>query len=287
MSQDKYLTVNNHNRTLSSMKYIYPVVSRRAGGVSIGVNLNVNNACNWHCIYCQVPDLSRGLPPPVDLTLLERELREFLYDVMYGDFMERYVSVGDRQLKDIAFSGNGEPTSSKEFSQALLIIERVLREFNLLDTDSTNSIKIRLITNGSLLNKPSTLAAIRHLAACNGEVWFKIDSGTKEGFNSINNVNIDPLNHIKRLIKCAQACPTYIQTCMFSFDGLLPKESDVLAYLLLVKKAVHVVQGIHLYSVARPSLQTEGTRISQVPPSWLDTIGQMIRELGFVVHVNP
>lgn len=284
---NKYLTVTNHNRALNGMKYVYPVVSRRAGGVSIGINLNVNNACNWHCIYCQVPNLTRGAPPPVDLTLLEQELRDLLHQVLHGDFMERYVSIADRQLKDIAFSGNGEPTSSKEFPKALLVVEKVLREFKLLNADTTNSIKIRLITNGSLIDRPSILAAIRHLALCNGEVWFKIDAGTTKGFNTINKVNVDPLNHIQRLEKCALACPTYIQTCMFSLDGQLPKESDILDYLLLIKKVERLVQGIYLYSIARPSFQAESNRVSRVPPSWLDSVGQMIKELGFTVYVNP
>lgn len=286
MPLEKYLTVTDHNRTLNGMKYIYPVVSRRAGGLSIGINLNVNNACNWHCIYCQVPNLTRGLPPTVDLVLLEQELRSFLNSVIHGDFMERYVSIGDRQLKDIAFSGNGEPTSSKEFPQALRIVEKVLREFDLLN-DSNNAIKIRLITNGSLINTPSIMKAVKHLASCNGEVWFKIDSGTKAGFGNINNVNVDPQSHLRRLKKCAEACPTFIQTCMFSLDGQLPKESDLLDYLLLIKQAERIVQGVHLYSLARPSLQTERRRLSRVPASWLDTVGQLIRELGFVVHVSP
>jgi wyosine [tRNA(Phe)-imidazoG37] synthetase (radical SAM superfamily) len=287
MPFDQYLTVTNHNRTLSGMKYIYPVVSRRAGGVSIGINLNVNNACNWHCIYCQVPNLKRGLPPSVDLMLLEQELRAFLNEVVHGDFMERYVAKGDRHLKDVAFSGNGEPTSAKAFPQALRIVERILREFDLLNNDSNNAIKIRLITNGSLVDQPPILAAIRHLATCNGEVWFKLDSGIKAGFDNINHVNINPLSHIKRLKKCAQVCPTYVQTCMFSLDGMLPNERDLSDYLMLIEKVKSLVQGVHLYNVARPSLQAESTRIRSAPPSWLDRVGQLIRERGFVVHVSP
>jgi wyosine [tRNA(Phe)-imidazoG37] synthetase (radical SAM superfamily) len=95
---------------VSGLTYIYPVVSRRAGGVSIGINLNVNNACNWRCVYCQVPNLKRGTPDKIDLALLEQELRGFLNQLLHGDFMERYVAEGDRHLKDIAFSGI--PTSN-------------------------------------------------------------------------------------------------------------------------------------------------------------------------------
>jgi wyosine [tRNA(Phe)-imidazoG37] synthetase (radical SAM superfamily) len=287
MPLDQYLTVTDHNRTLGGMKYVYPVVSRRAGGVSIGINLNVNNACNWHCIYCQVPDLKRGFPPSVDLPLLEQELRTLLSEVIHGDFMERYVAEGDRQLKDVAFSGNGEPTSAKEFPQALHIVERVLREFDLLKNDSNNAIKIRLITNGSLVDQPSVLAAIQHLATCNGEVWFKLDSGSKAGFAQINHVTINPLSHINRLITCAQACPTFIQTCMFSLDGMLPKETEIQDYLSRIKPTEKVVKGVHLYSLARPSFQAERSRLSPAPASWLEAMGQRIRALGIMVHVSP
>lgn len=226
MSLQNYLTDSDHNRDISGMTYIYPVVSRRAGGVSIGINLNINNACNWRCIYCQVPNLVRGTPPPIELEVLEQKLRDLLANVLHGDFMERYVAEGDRQFKDIAFSGNGEPTSAKEFPQALLLVEKVLRDFNLLDSSFRSPIKIRLITNGSLLDKPAILESLRHLASCNGEVWFKLDAGTKEGIARINDVNLNPQSHIQRLKHCAEICPTFIQTGMFALDGEPPHENE-------------------------------------------------------------
>jgi len=162
------LTVTDHNRDINGLQYIYPVVSRRAGGVSIGINLNTNNACNWRCIYCSVPNLSRGTPPPINLQVLEQELRTFIDHVLHGDFMQQQVSPQDRQLKDIAFSGNGEPTSAQEFPQVITLVKKVLNDFDLL-----GKIKIRLITNGSMLHKQSVLDGIKQLAESNGEVWFK------------------------------------------------------------------------------------------------------------------
>lgn len=287
MTLQNYLTISDHNRDVSGMKYIYPVVSRRAGGVSIGINLNINNACNWRCIYCQVPNLARGTPPPIELEVLEQELRGFLSNVLHGDFMERYVAEGDRHLKDIAFSGNGEPTSAKEFPQVVLLVEKVLRDFDLLDSKLHNPIKIRLITNGSLLDKPAVLESVRHLARCNGEVWFKVDAGTKEGIASINDVNLNPQSHIQRLKNCAEACPTFIQTCMLSLDGYPPKESEILSYLALISQVKQVIQGVHLYGLARPSLQIETDRLSRLPPEWLEAMAQRIRQLGLTVHVSP
>ena len=83
----KQLEVTDHSRDSAGMTYVYPVVSRRAGGVSIGINLNPNNACNWRCIYCQVPDLKRGSAPPIDMAQIERELRGFVETLLHGDFM--------------------------------------------------------------------------------------------------------------------------------------------------------------------------------------------------------
>ncbi|MES2012148.1 MAG: radical SAM protein [Pseudomonadota bacterium] len=287
MTLQNFLTVADHNRDVSGMKYIYPVVSRRAGGVSIGINLNVNNACNWRCVYCQVPNLTRGTPPPIELDVLEQELRSFLTNVLHGDFMERYVAEPDRHLKDIAFSGNGEPTSAKEFPQVVQLVGKVLREFGLLDVNQPEPIKVRLITNGSLMDKQQTLDSVAELAKCNGEVWFKLDAGTKEGIARINDVNLNPESHIERLKRCAVVCPTFIQTCMFGFDGQPPQESDIVAYLALVSQVKSLIQGVHLYGLARPSLQNEADRLSRLSPEWLEAVAQRIRELGLTVYVSP
>lgn len=281
-----FLTVSDHNRDVSGMKYIYPVVSRRAGGVSIGINLNINNACNWRCIYCQVPNLTRGTPPPIEVEVLARELRSFLTYALHGDFMSRYIAEKYRQLKDIAFSGNGEPTSAKEFSDVLLLVEKVLREFNLLSEHHENSIKIRLITNGSLMDKPAVLNSMRHLAKCNGEVWFKLDAGTKAGIARINDVTLNPQSHIERLKHCAEICPTFIQTCLFEIDGEPPKESDIAAYLALISQVKHLVRGVHLYGLARPSYQAEAPRLSRLSHAALESIANRIRQAGFTVYVS-
>jgi wyosine [tRNA(Phe)-imidazoG37] synthetase (radical SAM superfamily) len=286
MSDQPYLTVEDHNRDVSGMRYVYPVVSRRAGGVSIGINLNVNNACNWRCVYCQVPDLKRGSPMPIDMTLLEQELRRFLDYALHGDFMTRYVAEGDRQLQDIAFSGNGEPTSAKEFPDILILLEKILLDFNLLGKTQAHPIKVRLISNGSLMDKASVLASLKHLARLNGEVWFKLDGGTQAGIARINDVNIKPEAHLQRLKNCVAVCPTFVQTCLFAMDGEPPSEEDTVAYLGLLDQVKADLQGVHLYGYARPSYQVEAPRISRLPHEKLEAMAERIRALGLIVHVS-
>ena len=288
----EHLTVEDHNRDVSGLTYVYPVVSRRAGGVSIGINLNVNNACNWRCIYCQVPNLTRGTPPPINLALLESELRGFLKQLLHGNFMSEYVDEKDRHLMDIAFSGNGEPTSAKDFPQVLGIVEKVLKEFNLLNQANPNPIlpnpiKVRLITNGSLMDKTHVLESMKHLTNINGEVWFKVDAGTSEGIAKINDVNVSIASVIKRLKACAENCPTFVQTCMVAIDGQAPSEADIDAYIALLAQVKNEIKGVHLYGLARPSMQIEAPRLSRLSPEWLEAVAVKIRALGLASFVSP
>jgi hypothetical protein len=214
------LTTRNHDRDIAGMTYVYPVLSRRAGGISVGINLNPNNACNWRCVYCQVPNLTRGGPPPIDLVQLEDELRRILDDILHGDFMLRSAPPEMRRLNDVALSGNGEPTSAPEFSNVVDLIGKVLAGFALI-----GKIKLVLITNGSLANKPQVQAGLRKMAQLNGEVWFKFDRATRTGLQQVNDTETEPERHFQRLKSVAQLCPTWIQTCMFGLDGAPPKST--------------------------------------------------------------
>ena len=277
-----HLDAANHDRDSASKTYVYPVLSRRAGGISIGINLNPNNACNWRCIYCQVPDLVRGTPPKINLAQLERELREMLDDILHGNFMQRHALTEAQPLQDIAFSGNGEPTSSSEFPQAVAVVQKFLREYGLL-----GQLKLRLITNGSLIDRPGVLDAIAHLARNNGETWFKVDAATTAGIFRINDVHLNPQGVLQRLRSCARACPTWVQTCMFALDGRPPQEEDIAAYLALLEQASRDLAGVHLYGLARPSMQPEAPRLQKLPAIWLETLANRIRQLGLTVCVSP
>jgi wyosine [tRNA(Phe)-imidazoG37] synthetase (radical SAM superfamily) len=277
----QYLSIHDHSRELSGLKYIYSVISRRAGGLSIGINLNVNNACNWQCIYCEIPNLTRGSPPPIELDVLENELRLFLHDIIHGDYMERNVAIEDRHLKDIAFSGNGEPTSATEFPQVILIVKKILQEFDLL-----HKIKIRLITNGSLMHEASVLKSIEMLEEINGEVWFKVDAATEETIKTVNQVNLKPNQILERLLNTANICPTFVQTCIFMINGKSPDDKDIDAYIELINKAKKIIKGVHLYGLARPSLQPRARDLGRISEEELKNIAKKLIGLNIPTTVS-
>lgn len=277
------LTIEDHRRDSAGMTYVYPVVSRRAGGVSIGINLNVNNACNWACVYCQVEGLSRGGPPSLDLALLRRELQDFLAAALDGDFMVRQVPVDARCLVDVAFSGNGEPTSAAEFPEAIALVRDVLAERGLLPR-----LTMRLITNGSLIHRPAVKRGLRLLGEAGGEVWFKLDRAGELASRRVNGVAQSPAKVLKNLRTAIALVPTWLQTCWFAWDGMAPSADERAAYCELLLSLGDGLAGVHLYGLARPSLQPQADRLLRLPASELqDFAAEVEKKTGVRVVVNP
>jgi len=278
------LNIHDHDRDSAGLTYVYPVISRRAGGVSIGINLNTNNACNWRCVYCQVPDLKRGGAPEVDLEKLAGELRGFLRELLQGDFMLRRVPAEARRLNDIALSGNGEPTSAREFVQVVDLIGEIMAEFDLI-----GKIKLVLITNGSLIQRPKVKEGLRKMARLGGEVWFKLDSATANGMRRINSIRQAVEKMHDNLRTAALLCPTWLQTCVFALDGQPPAVAEREAYLNFIGRlrAEEVpLQGVLLYGLARPSMQPEAARLSALPQEWMSNFAAEIAAQGVAVKLN-
>lgn len=283
---NRQLSTTNHDRDIAGLKYIYPVMSRRAGGLSIGVNLNTNNACNWRCIYCQVPDLRRGSAPVMDFALLEEELRFFLDQVRRGDFFEKFNVVPEqRVIKDIAISGNGEPTSLKEFARAVGLIGEIATETGVFPASH-----FVLITNGSLLHQADVQEGLKTLAHFGGEVWFKLDSATVEGRKLINNSALGQRQLMENLAAAARLCPTKLQTCMLHFRERAWSASEKHAYLKFLqdtRKQRIDIRKIMLYSLARQSHQPEATELEPITIEEMEAFAADIEAFGFDVGVNP
>lgn len=279
------LTTTDHRRDRAGLTYVYPVVSRRAGGVSVGVNLNPNRACNWRCVYCQVPGLTRGTAPPIDLAVLERELAGFVGDVVHGDWLARHVPPEARRFHDIAMSGDGEPTSAREFDRVVEVIGRVRAAVPV-----PAGVATVLITNGSLMQRPEVQAGLRRLAALEGRVWFKVDRATEAGIRAVNDVALAPEVVRRHLAIAARLCPTWVQTCMFALDGAPPDEGEVAAYVEFLRAALAggvPLRGVFLYGLARQPMQPEAPRLSKVSDEWLEALAARVRALGLDVVVTP
>ncbi|MDR1648280.1 MAG: radical SAM protein [Zoogloeaceae bacterium] len=282
-TRQELLSFQEHRHDGAGLTYVYPVLSRRAGGLSIGVNLNVNRACNWTCVYCQVENLRRGGPPPVDLALLEREMTDFLRGVVAGDYLERHLPQGFRRLADIAFSGEGEPTSAAEFRETVAVVGAALARFGL-----QGKVPLRLITNGSLTHRAEVQEGLLQLAALAGEVWFKLDRADAKGRWQTNATRQSAEQAYVNLRACAERVPTWLQTCWFLHEGRPPDMEACAAYLAFVKKAAPLIQGVRLYGLARASRQVGAEALAPLPVADLEAWGARIRaDTGVLVWVSP
>ncbi len=278
------LSTADHDRGAAGMRYVYPVVSRRAGGVSVGINLNPNDACNWRCVYCQVPGLVAGKGPAIDLGLLREELARLLGAIVRGDFLERSAPEGLRRLCDVALSGNGEPTSSPDFRAAIEVAHEVLQD------QGAGAVPIVVITNGSLARHAPVQAGLRALAERGGQAWFKLDSATDEGQARLNGARAGAGATWENLRACAATVATWVQTMALAFDGEPPSAAERAAYLALLARARREglgLRGVLLYGLARPSHQPEAPRLAALPAAWLEALAADVRALGLAARVFP
>lgn len=241
-----------HARQWQSHRYVYAVVSRRSRGLSIGVNLNPDKACNFDCVYCQV---DRTVPPSVrkvDLAVVESELAALLESVRSGALFAAEpfsaLPVDRRLVRDLAFSGDGEPTTYPRFAEAVEVAARARRRFGLDDT------KLVLITDAAYLRRPGVRRGLETLDANNGEIWAKLDAGTEAYFDAVDRPNVPLRTILDNIVDAARARPLVIQTLWMRLHGEPPPDAEVEAYcdrLNETRAQGGQLKSLHLYTVAR------------------------------------
>lgn len=239
------------------------MISRRSGGLSLGVNLNPDTACNFDCIYCQVDRTITPRIRDVDLSILRAELdnmlelartRELFRDEAFKD-----VPPSLQTLRDVAFSGDGEPTTCKLFTEVVDLTASLLKSKNLTDA------KIVLITDACYLTKPHVVPGLEIMDRNNGEIWAKLDAGTEEYYRLINRPNY-PLRHVMdNIIAAARVRPIVIQSLFMRVEGVPPSEAEITAYIDRLNEIVGAGGKISLaqvYTVARPPAEAIVTPLS-------------------------
>ncbi len=253
----------DHARRWRENVYVYAVVSRRSGGLSIGVNLNPDKACNFDCIYCQV---DRRTPPvirKVDLDVLRQELDSVLQSATSGELFQQppfdRVPPDKRFVADIAFSGDGEPTTFPRFHDAIRIAAEARQRFGLTAT------KLVLITDAAYLARDSVKAALRDLDAANGEIWAKLDAGTETYYQLVNRPNVPLRAIIANIIDAARERPIVIQSLWMRVHGQPPPDAEIDAYadrLNEITAAGGRIKLVQLYTIARETAEPYATMLT-------------------------
>ena len=266
----------DHRRVWRDFDYCYPVISRRSRGLSLGVNLNPDKVCNFDCVYCEV---DRTTPPKrrdLDLDALARELNQLLDLSVSGEIFQvppfDSALPEQRRLNDIAFSGDGEPTTASCFAEA---VQRVAALKRVRGLDST---KLVLITDSSRLQAPEVVRGLEQLMAAQGEIWAKLDAGTEAYYREICRSQVPFQRILDNLLATARRWPILIQTLFLQWKGQGPSEGELEAYCQRLEYILQnggLLQALQLYTVARPTPEPEAKPLRRRD---LDALAALIQQ---------
>jgi wyosine [tRNA(Phe)-imidazoG37] synthetase (radical SAM superfamily) len=235
-------------RELGYNRYVYAVVSRRAGGLSIGVNLNPDKRCNFACRYCQVDRSVPGAAPGVAVSRLVTELATLIAWVRSGSPRRGApfdtAASNSRPLADIAFAGDGEPTLAAEFPEAAGRV-RQLRDNLGLD------VPLRLLTNATRFDRRAVRSALGHF----DELWCKLDAGSGEYFRFVTRSRVAFPQVLDNLLVVARERPIVLQSLFFAHGDHGPSEialEDYLERLNMIRARGGHIARVQVYTVARP-----------------------------------
>ncbi len=205
---------HRHDRAATGRRFVYVVHSRRSGGLSVGINLDPQQTCNFDCVYCEVIDrraIARHVGrPPIVATEVTAELSEVLAS----------LDGGVETLRDIAFAGDGEPSTFPGF----LPLARGV--FHSRDTAGLPGIPVILITNGSGLGRAEMREAHDLFAARGGLFWIKLDAGTEPFYRAVCRSAVPFERILANLTSAARRHPVVVQSMFFRSDELGPPSPE-------------------------------------------------------------
>jgi wyosine [tRNA(Phe)-imidazoG37] synthetase (radical SAM superfamily) len=290
----------DHARLFERNRFVYPVLSRRSGGISVGVNLNPDKVCNFDCIYCQVDRRSQSETRFVDIDSLLDELRKTLELVTSGLIYDtdkfRDVPSHLRRLNDIAFSGDGEPTTYKNFDEIIEACAEVKRATELRIADCGlrieeresairypgyplgAEIKLVLITNASMFHRPHVQRGLEILDRNHGEIWAKLEAGTDEYYQLIERTPIPFRQILDNITAAARVRPLVIQSLFMRVADEPPSRAELEAFCDRLNEIVTAggkLKLVQVYTIARRPAESFVTPLADVE---VDAIVKLVND---------
>jgi len=271
------LSESEHPREFRESRHVYPVLSRRAGGVSVGINLNPDKACNFDCIYCQVDRSKTPAQQFVALEVLRGELRGILTDLqpdgaLWKEHVFAALAPEKRRVADIAFSGDGEPTTFRNFGEVVRGAVEIKESLGFKDA------KVVLITNATGLHRPDVRDTLRFLDGHRGEVWAKLDAGTDAYFRLIDRTYFPFRKILDNIRDCGRERPIVIQTCFVRLRGKGPDDGEIAAYIARLRELAAAGTQIHLVQIHTAARRPAYGIVSSLADEDVDAIARRIRD---------
>jgi len=199
-----------------------------------------------------------------------------------------------RRLNDIAFSGDGEPTTYKNFDELIEVCAGVKREvegkwgvrsgeWGIETPHSTlptphSAIKMVLITNASMFHRPHVERGLAILDQNNGEIWAKLEAGTDEYYHKIERTPIPFRQILGNITAAARVRPIVIQSLFMRVAGEPPSAAELEAFcdrLNEITEAGGNLKLVQVYTVARRPAESYVASLSDAE---VDAIVQLVQQ---------
>jgi wyosine [tRNA(Phe)-imidazoG37] synthetase (radical SAM superfamily) len=266
-------TAFDRPRDFLGNRYVYAVISSRARGLSLGVNMNPDKKCNFGCAYCEVDRLLSVREGKLDVELMAGELRKSIAFLQSGKLAERpwYHSLPKEllQLRQVALSGDGEPTLAANFREAVQAVVRVRALGGFF--------KIVLYTNGTGLDQQHVLRGLELLTKSD-EIWIKLDGGTQAFIDKINHPDVPLEKILANILLVGRQRPVVIQSLFPAIHGEEPPFEEIYEYaqrLKELKAGGAQISLVQIYSAARPGVNADW---GHLPLRVLSQIAQTVRQ---------
>ena len=270
-------------RNFLDNRFVYTVVSARARGLSIGINMNPDRFCNFDCLYCEV---NRKLPvneQSLDVGVMAEELEKTLALVRSGKIRERvvYRELNDEllQLRHVALSGDGEPTLCPNFDEAIQVVVHVRAR------SPHSFFKLALITNGTGLDLRPVHDSLKYFTH-EDEIWIKLETGTQDYMNRVNRSQVPLEKVLENILLVARQRPVVIQSLFPRVLGEEPPPEEIDEYILRLndlKQSGARISLVQIYSATRPAAHPD---CGHLPLKTLSHISQRIKaETGLRAEV--
>ncbi len=268
-------TAFDRPRDFLDNRFVYVVISSRARGLSLGVNMNPDKLCNFDCLYCEVDRRTPPVETTLDMGVMAGELQRTLTYVLQGRLHERpqYQSLPAEllQLRHVALSGDGEPTLAPNFAEALqeVIHVRALGGFPFF--------KIVLITNATALDRPQVQESLKRLTKSD-EIWVKLDGGTQDYLNKVDRPSVPLEKVLANILELGRQRPVVIQSLFPAINDEEPSSEEIEQFaqrLKELKTRGAQISLVQIYSAARPMSHGE---CGHLPLKTLSHIAQIVRQ---------
>ncbi len=264
-------------RNFLGNRFIYAVISQRARGLSIGVNLNPDKKCNFDCVYCEVNHAEPPTDREIDVKVMSAELQQLLTLTFERRLRElawfRNLPEELLQLKSVTLSGDGEPTLCPKFAEVVQEVARIRSQ------GTFPFFKIVLVTNTAGLTLPETRKGLQ-LFTAHDEIWAKLDAGTQAYMDKVNRPDIPLRKVLANILSIGRERPVIIQSLFPLIGGEEPPAEEIEQYvqrLQELKAAGAQIALVQIYSAHRPPQR--GDFCGHLPLRTLSHIARRVREV--------